>query len=431
MTRSAFRTARLAATAVAALISLLPAVQAQAQAQAQATPEARLLAAARAAQPQVVDTLKALVAIESGTMDAPGLARITDYAEQRLKALGATVERRKGAPANGKDALGDLLVARWTGTGTRKLMLIGHLDTVYWPGTLASQPIKLDGNKLYGPGIADDKGGVAVVLHSLDILQRAGWQDFAQLTVLFNTDEESGSAGSASTIARLGAEHEVVLSYEPTAAQDPGVLLAAAGVGSVTMSVAGRAAHAGAAPQLGRNALLELSHQVLATADVAQGVPGAQLNWTTMSAGNVRNQIPDKATAHADVRFTAAGADTALLAALQAKVAASTRVPDTQTTLKLDVGRPAFVGDARTRALARRAQAIHAELGLAQPLSIHPITGGGTDAGWAQASGQAAVLESLGLPGAGYHAKDEYIDLDSIVPRLYLTTRLLTELAKP
>jgi len=130
------------------------------------------------------------------------------------------------------------------------------------------------------------------------------------------------------------------------------------------------------------------------------------------------------------VRFTAAGADRALLAALQARVAASSKVPDTQTTLTLAVGRPAFVGDARTRALAQRAQAIHAELGLARPLAIHPITGGGTDAGWAQSSGKPAVLESLGLPGAGYHAKDEYIDLDTIVPRLYLSTRLLTELGR-
>jgi len=395
-----------------------------------AAPDATLLAAARAAQPQLVNTLREMVAIESGTMDAPGLARIADYAERRLTALGGQVERRKGAPAAGKDSLAEVLVARWSGSGKRRLMLIAHLDTVYWPKTLDSQPIKQDGNKLYGPGIADDKGGVALILHSLDILQRAGWRDFATLTVLFNGDEESGSAGSAETIARLAAEQDVVLSYEPTADQDPGVLLAAAGVGSLTMSVAGRAAHAGAAPQLGRNALIELSHQVLATADVAQGVPGAQLNWTTMSAGNVRNQIPDKASAHADVRFTAIGADSALLAAMRAKVAASSKVPDTQTTLALVVGRPPFVGDARTRALAQRAQAIHAELGLARPLSIHPITGGGTDAGWAQSSGKAAVLESLGLPGAGYHAKDEYIDLDSIVPRLYLSTRLLTELGR-
>jgi len=112
----------------------------------------------------------------------------------------------------------DLLVGRLTGTGKRRLMLIAHLDTIYWPGILASQPIRQDGNKLYGPGIADDKGGVAVILHTLAILKNAAWKDYAQLTVLLNADEESGSLGSGDMIASLGEQHDVVLSYEPTAA---------------------------------------------------------------------------------------------------------------------------------------------------------------------------------------------------------------------
>ena len=160
-------------------------------------------------------------------------------------------------------------------------MLIAHMDTIYWPGTLASQPIKQDGNKLYGPGIADDKGGIAVILHALGILRDAGWRDHAQLTVLLNGDEESGLAGSGDLIATLGEQHDVVLSYEPTAANDvakaEGVLLAAAGGGPLTMVVKGRSAHAGVAPQLGRNALIEAAHQMLQTRDIAVDIPGAQL----------------------------------------------------------------------------------------------------------------------------------------------------------
>ena len=392
-----------------------------------AAADEKLLAAARAAQPAVIESLKAMVAIESGTMDGPGLGKMTDYAEARLKALGLQVERRPASTASAGKS--DLLVARATGTGRRKLMLIAHLDTIYWPGTLATQPIKQEGNKLYGPGIADDKGGVAVILHALAILKAAGWTDYAQLTVLFNADEESGSGGSGETIAALADGHDYVLSYEPTAAPDPGVLLAAAGVGSVKMTVKGRSSHAGAAPDQGRNALVEAAFQVGQTTDIAKGIPGAQLNWTTLAAGKVRNQIPDQAEAGADVRLTADGAGDKLLAALQAKAAAGKRVPDTVVDFKLEVGRPPFVGGERTLALARRAQAIHAELG-GKPLSIHPISGGGTDAGFASRSGKAVVLESLGLPGWGYHAKDEYIDLDSIVPRLYLSTRLLMDLGR-
>ena len=393
-----------------------------------AAPDAAVLAAARAAEPAVIQSLKDMVAIESGTMDAPGLGRMADYAEARLKALGLQVERSQaGAEPR------DVLVGRLAGTGQRRLMLIAHMDTVYWPGILASQPIRQDGNKLYGPGIADDKGGMAVVLHTLALLKAAGWQNYAQLTVLFNADEESGSGGSGDLIARLGEQHDVVLSYEPTAAKAvakaEGVLLAAAGAAPLTMTVKGRTAHAGAAPQLGRNALIEAAHQMLQTRDIAKGIPGAQLNWTTLETGKTRNQIPEIASVGADVRLTAAGADAKLLAALRAQAAASPLVPDTEVSFALGAGRPPFVGGERTLALAKRAQAIYAELDN-RPLTLVPGTGGGTDAGFANRSGKPAVLESLGLAGWGYHAKDEYIEIDSIVPRLYLSARLLMDLGR-
>ena len=394
---------------------------------ASALADEKLLAAARAAAPAVIESLKEMVTIESGTMDFPGLGRMTDYAERRLMALGLQVERRPSGSAKG-----EMLIGRLQGSGRRKLMLIAHLDTIYWPGTLATQPIKLDGNRLYGPGIADDKGGVAVILHSLDILRAAKWQDYAQLTVLFNSDEESQSAGSGETIAAMAEAHDVVLSYEPTAAKavakTEGVLLAAAGTATVTMTVRGRAAHAGAAPEQGRNALIELAHQIGQTADIAKGIPGAQLNWTEASSGKVRNQIPDLAQASADVRLTAADAAVKLEAALKAQVA-QRKVADTETSIVLKIGRPPFAGDARTRALAQRAQAIYAELDGRQ-LMIVPGTGGGTDAGYASRSGKPVVLESLGLPGFGYHAKDEYVEIDGIVPRLYLSTRLLMDLGR-
>ena len=394
----------------------------------QAAPDERVLAAARAAEPALVTSLREMVAIESGTTDRAGLNRMADYAEQRLKVLGLSVQRRPTTAGNS-----DLLVAQAQGHGRRRLMLIAHMDTVYPTDILASQPLRQDGNRLYGPGIADDKGGMAVILHVLAMLRDLGWTDYAQLTVLFNGDEESGSYGSGETIAALGAEHDVVLSFEPIVAKAmakaEGVLLSAAGATSLTMEVKGRQAHAGAAPEQGRNALIELAHQVLASRDIAKAIPGAQLNWTVMNSGKTRNQIPDVAVASADVRLTAAGAAEQLVAAMRTQVAAQRLVPDTETSISMGEGRPPFVGGARTLALAKRAQAIYAELD-GRPLLLHPGTGGGTDAGYAERSGKPAVLESLGLPGWGYHAKDEYIELDSIVPRLYLTTRLLMDLGR-
>ena len=393
-----------------------------------AAPDAALLDAARKAQPTVVESLKDMVMIESGSANAEGLAKMADYTERRLKELGAQTERIKATRGPGT-----LVKGTFSGTGTRKIMLIAHMDTVYPPNTLTTQPYKLDGNKLYGPGIADDKGGIAVILHSLQILKEAGWRNYARVTVLFNPDEEVGSVGSGELIATLAAEHDFVFSCEPTGAKvvakTEGLLLGAAGTATATLEVKGRASHAGAAPELGRNALIELSHQLLETRDVAKSVPGTQLNWTYSRVGEVRNQIPEKAVATGDVRTTVAGGAEKLQAALQEKVKATSRVvPDTEVTVGMEIGRPAYVASDASRELAKRAQAIYRELD-GRELQLVPMTGGATDAGYAGRSGKAIVLESFGLAGWGYHARDEYIELDSIVPRLYLMTRMLTSVA--
>jgi glutamate carboxypeptidase len=386
----------------------------------------KLLAAARAAQPAVIESLRQMVLIESGSQDAAGLKSMADYIEGRLRALGAATERLKAGNGPGEMVKGTL-----TGAGKRSFLLIAHMDTVYPKGILASEPFRQDGNRLYGPGIADDKGGIAVILHSLKLLNDAGWRNYARLTVLLNADEEIGSGGSSELITSLGEEHDVVLSFEPTAAKSvaktEGVLLGTSGIASATMEVQGRSSHAGAAPDAGRNALVELSYQILQTKDVAKGIPGTQLNWTKATAGEVGNQIPEKASAHGDVRLQARDGAEKLKAALQEKVDSSRLVPDTRTTIKLEVGRPAFSAGERGRALAQHAQKIYAELDGRQ-LALIPTTGGGTDAAFAARSGKAVVLESLGLAGFGYHARDEYIEVDSIVPRLYLASRLLMDI---
>ena len=390
-----------------------------------AAPDEKLRAAAEAAKPALVDTLRDMVMIESGSADVEGLAKMADFTEARLKALGAKTERRKVTRGPGAD----IVIGTFEGTGTRKVMLMAHMDTVYAKGILGTQPYKVDGDRIYGPGIADDKGGIAVILHSLKILGEAGWRDYAKLTVLLNPDEEIGSIGSGELIAEIADQHDVVLSCEPTAAiaKVDGLLLGASGTATGTMEVKGKASHAGAAPKLGRNALIELSHQLLQTREIAETIPGTQLNWTTAQAGTVRNQIPEKAVAGADIRVTVPDGLQKLQAAIDEKVKQKL-VPDTETTVRIEPGRPPFVATDRGRALAKEGQAIYAE--IERSLDIVEMTGGATDAGYANRSGKAIVVESFGLAGWGYHASDEYIETGSIVPRLYLMTRMLMEQGK-
>ena len=135
-----------------------------------AAPDEKLKAAAETAKPSLIDTLHDMVMIESGSSDVEGVKKMADFTDARLKALGATTERRKVTRGPG----GDIVIGTFEGTGTTKLMLIAHMDTVYQRGILASEPYKVEGNRIYGPGIADDKGGIAVVLHALQILKDQG-----------------------------------------------------------------------------------------------------------------------------------------------------------------------------------------------------------------------------------------------------------------
>src|SRR5262249_15697420 len=151
-----------------------------------------------------------------------------------------------------------------------------------------TEPYHVDGDLIYGPGIADDKSGIAVILHSLQILKDMGWRDYAKLTVSFNPDEEVGSIGSGEIISALADQHDVVLSCDPTAARPAAahesLRLGASGTATGMLEGTGRSSHAGGAPDRGRNALIELAHQLLQTKDVAKSIPGTQLNWTTAKA---------------------------------------------------------------------------------------------------------------------------------------------------
>jgi glutamate carboxypeptidase len=390
---------------------------------ASAAPDERLKAAAEQAKPALIETLHDMVMIESGSSDVAGLKAMADFTEAWLKALGATTERRKTTRGAGAD----MVIGTFEGTGKRKLMLIAHMDTVYLPGILKAEPYHVDGDLIYGPGIADDKSGIAVILHGLQILKDRGWRDYARLTVSFNPDEEVGSIGSGEIISELADQHDVVLSCEPTAARHESLRLGASGTATGTLDVTGRASHAGGAPDRGRNALIELAHQLLQTQDVAKSIPGTQLNWTTAKAGTVRNQIPEHATAGADIRLTIPDGIAKLQAAINDRIR-NHLVPDTEVKMTIEPGRPAFVAGEPGRALAEEGKAIYAEIN--RPLDVVGMTGGATDAGYANRSGKAVVVESFGLAGSNMHAHEEYIDTASIVPRLYLLTRMLIEQGK-
>lgn len=382
-----------------------------------------LLAAATAEQPAVVKTLERLVNIETGTGDADGMAAMGQFLEGELKALGATVTRHKAVG----NVVGDNIVGRIPGKGGRKVLMMAHMDTVYVKGTLAKAPFRVDGVRAFGPGIADDKGGMAVILHTLKILKDRGFQDYATLTVMFNTDEERGSFGSRDLIEAVAKEHDVVLSFEPTVALREMITLATSGIATLRATVKGKAAHSGANPEAGINAMVEASDFILRTIDLDNKDKAFRFNWTVGTGGKVPNIIPDESVIDANIRYAKPEDLAAAMKVLQER-AAKPRLPGAQISVQLIMGRPAFNADAEGRRLVDKAVSIYKEVGA--DLVVIPITGGGTDAAYAALSGKP-VVEGLGLPGFGYHSDQaEYVMIDAIPRRLYLATRMVMDVAQ-
>jgi glutamate carboxypeptidase len=397
-------------------------------------PDMGVFAAAEAQKPAFIETLQRVVEIESGSRDYEGLVLLGDLIADELRSLGGEVEildanqdvyRMFDTP----EQIGPMVHATFRGRGDKNIMLIAHMDTVYPRGMIADQPFRIEGNLAYGLGISDDKQGVAVIIHTIAMLEDLGFDEYGTLTVLINGDEEISSPGSRSTITRMAAEHHVVFSVEPTRIDNDSLTLATSGIGAATLTVRGRASHAGAAPEMGRNALYEMAHQMLQLRDLSEPETGLKVNWTVAQSGTTRNVIPDLATMTADVRMLRQEDFLRLEDRIKERIA-NQLIPDTVVTVEFENRRPPLMPGDSARQLAEHARNIYGEMGMALTVN-EQAEGGGTDAAFAALGNDTAVIERFGLRGFGAHSNNaEYVDLDSVIPRLYLLSRMIIDVSR-
>jgi glutamate carboxypeptidase len=377
-----------------------------------------ILDAAERHKPGAIKLWERLVNIDSGTGDAEGLAAVGATATDELKKLGAAVVTVSASPA----AVGDNIVASFSGSGKGKVLLIAHMDTVFAKGTAAARPFRIDGGRAYGPGVSDNKAGIVVALSVLKILDDLKFKDYARLTLMLNTNEETGSRGSRALIEKLAREHDVTLNLEAGRAGD-GITIWRKGSGTINVEVKGRASHAGGAPELGRNAAMELAHQMLQLSKLANADKGTTINFTVIKAGDRKNVIPDYAVADADIRALLAEEFDRVERQLP-EVARNKLIADTVVTTTLTRSFPIMPQNAQTDALAAMAQRIYGEIGKTLQL--------GGSGGAADSSLSAGVfkptLDGLSLVGGNAHTDREYAEVDSMVPRFYLVTRMVMEL---
>jgi glutamate carboxypeptidase len=400
-----------------------------------AAPQEPVLQQAKANKEPLLATLKQLVEIESGSSDREGLDRISQLIADKLKAAGGEVQFIEPGPntyrmEDSPKQIGRMVKATWKGTGTKKIMLIAHMDTVYKRGMLARQPFRVEGDKAFGLGIADDKQGVAEIIHIASMLQALGFKDYGTLTVLINGDEEVSSPGAREELTKNGAEHDVTMSFEGSRVNSDKLALATSGIGGVIIKVTGKASHSGSAPERGVNALVELAHQVLQMKDMSDPKTGLKMNWTMASAGNgSHNVIPEHAEAFADVRVNQLDDYDRIEREVREKI--KTRlVPNAKVEFVFERRRPPLQPSEAGKALAAHAKEIYKEIGKDLVVD-EKAEGGGTDAAFAALKTKNAVVERFGLAGFGAHStEDEYILVSSIEPRLYLATRLIMDVSQ-
>jgi len=384
-------------------------------------PNARSAATLAAAEQQVTSflaDLESLVNIDSGTYTPAGVARVAETLSPRFAALGFAVETQPGRE------LGPQLVARRQGTGRVKLVIVGHMDTVFPDGEAQRRPYTLRDGRAYGPGVFDMKSGLLVGLYALRVLAEMDEAPYSELTFICNGDEEIGSPESHDLIAATARDADVVLVLEPTSDVER-VTVARKGVGLYRLEVRGRAAHAGVEPKRGRSAIVELAHRTLALHALNGTIPGVTVNVGVVAGGERPNIVADHATAEIDVRAADPAGVAAIHEALQRVASDSERhVPDTEVSLTGGMRHQPFTQSERSAQVFALAQAEAATQGLT--LRGEP-TGGASDGNTAAALG-VATLDGLGPAGGLAHNPGEFISVASIAPRIALLAGLLRRL---
>lgn len=360
----------------------------------------------RARTPAMTAALRRLVEAESPTADAEACLACADVADALAgELLGVRAERVR---------CGDRIHLRWRFGERPRVLLVGHLDTVWPIGTLARWPFAERDGIATGPGVFDMKAGVVQLLFAL-----AALGDRDGVAVLLTTDEETGSPTARPLIERAAEGIEAALVLEPSAG---GALKTERkGVSLYRIEVTGRAAHAGLDTEKGANAALELAHQLVAVAALARPEAGTTVTPTLVAGGTAVNTVPAHASAQVDVRVRTR-VEAERVDAGFAALAPS--LPGTALAVERTIGIPPLERSA-SAALFARAEALALELGL--PPLAEASVGGGSD-GSVLASLGVPVLDGLGAVGDLAHAEGEYVEVARLAERAALVARLVEEL---
>jgi len=361
-------------------------------------------------QPWLLETIEALVSLESPTTDKAAVDRCGRALAARLEAIGGRVSRLPRVDR------GDHLLAEF-GCGTSQILLLGHFDTVWPVGQLERMPLVRSNGRLHGPGIFDMKAGIAIGMLATRALLETGVSLSRRVVMLWTTDEEVGSATSRAAIEEEARRSDAVLVLEPSL---PGgaVKTARKGCGEFELRVRGVAAHAGIDPSKGASAIHELARQILLVQKLQDLDRGISVNVGTISGGTRTNVVAEEARAVVDVRAPTQADAARVDAAFRALKAVDER---TAVSVTGGLDRPPLERTAQVARLYQQASEVGRELGQALR---EGSTGGGSDGNFTAALG-VATLDGLGAVGDGAHALHEHVEIESLSDRAALVAGLI------
>jgi glutamate carboxypeptidase len=369
-----------------------------------------------------VDDLRAMVNVDCGSYTPEGVDRIADQCVERFRATGWDVERRSHRPADGQPRLGDLVIGRLEGAGGARILMIGHTDTVFEPGTVAERPFRIEGDRALGPGVSDMKGGLLTGFFAVEVLRELGFDGFGRITYVCNPDEEIGSIWSRAVILEEAKNADAALVLEG-ARENGDVVSARKGVSDYRIEIRGRAAHAGVEPERGRSAILEAARKTIALHDLNGRWPDVTVNVGTVHGGTRPNVVPDACVLEVDVRSPREETFKLVEADVE-RIARENTVPDVEVEVTGGAWHRPMERREGGATLARLAKEVAAELGFELE---DTSTGGASDANTTSAAG-VPTLDGLGPIGGDDHGPREWIDLTSATPRIALLAGLIARI---
>ena len=368
-----------------------------------------------------ISDLETLVNIDSSSDNTAGIADVARFLSRRLEAIGFTtlLERLgdRGVPC---------LKASNRSTGQPfDIMFLGHMDTVFPKGEAGKRPFALNGDRAFGPGVCDMKGGLLVALHVIEALHHADVLDRLSIAVCFNGDEEVGSGSSRQWIEAHARNSRRVFVFEPCR---PGhrFVLNRKGGGGYEITARGTAAHAGVEPEKGANAAVEIAHQILAVQRYNDEAPdGVSAHVTVLRGGEKSNIIPDTARVKVDVRVARKDQVPRVESFFQS-LPDRTHVSGVTLSVIGGVGRPPMEADEKTLQLWRMFEEQAENIGM----TIDSVTTGGcSDGNFSSALG-IPTIDGMGPIGANAHREDEYVVLGSIVPQVRIISSVCEAIAQ-